>query len=387
MLSRKKLEASMVVTGLHNIQQAESDYLQHLILSRLLSSGNQEKLIFKGGTALQKLGITDRFSIDLDFTASSDMSDLEISKLVSFIKSELNDYGIKSSIKTEFNYNSISIKVTEIEGPIYSDTSKKKSMATVRIDVSRREIPVLGYTISSIIPKYDDIMRYNIKVMSVKEMLAEKIRAIVTRGQPRDLYDFWILLNKGYDIDYSLLRRKLAIVNANITADKLLEAIKRIEPAWQIEMKELLLTRSSVPDFSVIIDAIGKLLESKVFISIEFEHKPYSQTSAGCDIYRPRKIYCLSMNKNFTSNLSTITLGFNAKFSIFSDISRDDINVHIFQNGTEIWGNPVSLLHNTDGKHYTVFSFKKTDIISFSMTCKTTKGTLPPFVLSAILER
>lgn len=41
------------------------------------------------------------------------------------------------------------------------------------------------------------------------ELLAEKIRALITRKTGRDIYDIWFLLNQGAKIDQNLVLKKL----------------------------------------------------------------------------------------------------------------------------------------------------------------------------------
>ena len=77
MLNREELSGYIERTGMQTLWQVERDYLQHIIL-RAIYSRVSNGLVFKGGTALQKLGIVDRFSIDLDFTSSLSSSLLSI---------------------------------------------------------------------------------------------------------------------------------------------------------------------------------------------------------------------------------------------------------------------------------------------------------------------
>ena len=60
-----------------NLGQAEKDYLQHIFLL-FLSRNISNELVFKGGTALQKIYGINRFSIDLDFTKARECNVLEI---------------------------------------------------------------------------------------------------------------------------------------------------------------------------------------------------------------------------------------------------------------------------------------------------------------------
>jgi predicted nucleotidyltransferase component of viral defense system len=46
--------------------------------------------------------------------------------------------------------------------------------------------------------------------LSQEEVLAEKIRAVMTRRKGRDLYDLWYLMSKGTEVRQDMLRKKLA---------------------------------------------------------------------------------------------------------------------------------------------------------------------------------
>ncbi len=70
MLSRKNLESMKSVLG-YNLGQAESDYLQHILLL-FLSRRSGNWLVIKGGTTLQKAHGLNRFSDDLDFTSKKE---------------------------------------------------------------------------------------------------------------------------------------------------------------------------------------------------------------------------------------------------------------------------------------------------------------------------
>ena len=56
---------------------------------------------------------------------------------------------------------------------------------------------------------FSDVPLFTINVLAEKEILAEKIMALINRSEPRDLYDLWILLSKGVEIDINLINIKL----------------------------------------------------------------------------------------------------------------------------------------------------------------------------------
>jgi len=51
----------------------EKDYVLTLVLREIYACGFKDKLLFKGGTALHKLYLHKRLSVDLDFTALDDL--------------------------------------------------------------------------------------------------------------------------------------------------------------------------------------------------------------------------------------------------------------------------------------------------------------------------
>jgi predicted nucleotidyltransferase component of viral defense system len=62
--------------------------------------------------------------------------------------------------------------------------------------------------------------------LSQDEILAEKIRAVMTRKKGRDLYDLWYLLAKGAQMDRDMLKKKLAFYDLSKIASA--DIVKRV---------------------------------------------------------------------------------------------------------------------------------------------------------------
>ena len=64
--------------------------------------------------------------------------------------------------------------------------------------------------------------------MSKNEILAEKIRALLTRKitKGRDIYDMWYLLNQDANIDDKLINKKLKYYNLKLNKNNILKKIK-----------------------------------------------------------------------------------------------------------------------------------------------------------------
>jgi len=191
------------------------EYLQLLFLETLYSSVGADKIYFKGGTALHILWNSFRFSEDLDFTVA--MSEKVFAKFIEKVfKNFLINEGV--SIKKKKTIAGQSFLVT------YSgDVLPFKVFVT--LDFSFREKPK---HISRTVVKTDFPVVFTnfISHLDKKEILAEKIRALLTRVKGRDLFDLWFLLSSGAELDWRLVGNKMAYYpKVEWSKDKILEAV------------------------------------------------------------------------------------------------------------------------------------------------------------------
>jgi predicted nucleotidyltransferase component of viral defense system len=91
MITIEELKKYSLMRGL-NLGQAEVDYFQQIVLF-IIYSKISKRIIFKGGTALQKCYLLERFSEDLDFSSDEE---IEIENLV---KEGLKDFLIDFEIE------------------------------------------------------------------------------------------------------------------------------------------------------------------------------------------------------------------------------------------------------------------------------------------------
>lgn len=179
-------------------RQIEKDYVLSWILYAI--SKNQilyNSLVFKGGTVLKKAYFEDyRFSEDLDFTlidetVSNEQIQSEFNNLFDFIKEETN---------IDMRIDPKKWIVHESESPqFYIDyvASLQGSMGSrdLKIDITRGEILETETETKSIFRNYSDLEEeFNIQCYSLGEVLIEKMTALMGRTEPRDLYDFWYLV-------------------------------------------------------------------------------------------------------------------------------------------------------------------------------------------------
>jgi predicted nucleotidyltransferase component of viral defense system len=178
------------------LDAAEKDYVLALVSKIIYDSPLREKLVFKGGTALHHTYLPQlRFSEDLDFTAISSITLAEIEKVLA-----AHDFlELKEYFKSDFTIKINRLKYT---GPLGNPNSIK-----IEID----------YAQNVVLPANDRAYRniYGVqtmvRIMDLREILAEKLRAASGRARYRDFYDIAMILGT-FEMDareiIDLVRRK-----------------------------------------------------------------------------------------------------------------------------------------------------------------------------------
>ena len=182
MLSRQQLEIINRKTLKYPLHIAEKDYFLAIVLKLITESPLKNDLIFKGGTALYHCYLEQfRFSEDLDFSSKRKSVSLEETRQM--FASE--DY---LSIKKDyFSPSTIKIEKLQYAGPLAQPNSLK-----VEIDYLQ-DVLLLAQEL-----KYNNVwgVDFFVKVMDIKEIAAEKIRAMSDRARYRDFYDLFLILEK-----------------------------------------------------------------------------------------------------------------------------------------------------------------------------------------------
>ncbi len=215
------------------MQVQECDYLQHLLLWRLYA--RSQELVFKGGTALRLIHGGNRYSEDLDFNGPAECAML--AALWQRVVADLADLGIAAEIRepwsSEIGY---SFDVSYC-GPLYD--GRDRSKGKVRVDISQRseDVETCRELVTS---PYDDVRPFVVTVLTRPHLLAEKVRALVVRGKPRDLYDIWLLLRQGVPLDLDLVARKLRLYDLAWEPALMEQALARVARDWERDLRPLL---------------------------------------------------------------------------------------------------------------------------------------------------
>ncbi|MGM0405661.1 MAG: nucleotidyl transferase AbiEii/AbiGii toxin family protein [Thermoplasmatota archaeon] len=96
-----------------------------------------------------------------------------------------------------------------------------------------------------------------VTVLTLEHITAEKIRALIIRKKARDLYDLWVLLEKGIEIEKKLLDKKLGLYDRGFESTELEEAIKDVEGGWERDLRTLL---PSIPEYESISSMVMEKL-------------------------------------------------------------------------------------------------------------------------------
>jgi len=218
MITRQQLEIINRKSLKYPLHIAEKDYFLALVLQIISTSTLGKTLIFKGGTALHHCYLKHyRFSEDLDFSSNQTPVSLEemhkIFEKVDYLHIK-KDYLSAATVK---------IEKLQYTGPLVQSNSLK-----VEIDFLQNVIlPPQAL-------KYQNVwgVDFTVLVMDIKEICAEKIRAMSDRARYRDFYDMFLILDT-YQVD---LKKVIELVKKKEIRQPITKA--NIEQNWKIVLTQ-----------------------------------------------------------------------------------------------------------------------------------------------------
>ncbi|MBM4249180.1 MAG: nucleotidyl transferase AbiEii/AbiGii toxin family protein [Euryarchaeota archaeon] len=237
-----------------SLKNAERDYLLDICLHTVSRHGRG--LVFKGGTALYKLHSLNRFSEDLDFSVERGKADLWRLQDEIIRAGRLLGIAARASEPDE-HQRAVNLQLF-FSGPLYDGS--KGSATRVILNVSLRERPRHAeWRLYN--PVFKELGSFELRVLRVDELLAEKIRAVMTRNRPRDVYDVWFLLKNGVMLDRGLVERKLRAYDGHFSIDGFSSAAKRKRGMWEPDLRDLV--GGDLPAFDAVIRDTLDILERR----------------------------------------------------------------------------------------------------------------------------
>lgn len=246
--------------------QIEKDYVIGWILKGISQNVYlKEQLIFKGGTVLKKVWFADyRFSEDMDFTFKGEDWDKariesEFNSVCEWIYEESR---IKISIHPEEGSADQYRGYLKYQGPLGGEKD-------IKLDISTNELVYFLIEEKPILDSYSDQEQdYLIKVYSLEESLAEKLRCVLQRSIPRDIYDIWYLTEKaGLDIEDAAYgyadKSKYKEKDPLTLIETLQKKEKKYQANWETSLQHQI---KDLPEFDGVWR--GLLAESKKLIAL-----------------------------------------------------------------------------------------------------------------------
>ncbi|MBU0581341.1 MAG: nucleotidyl transferase AbiEii/AbiGii toxin family protein [Candidatus Margulisbacteria bacterium] len=219
----KVLENTSAQTGFP-LTLLEKDYYITILLSDI--NNLSKKLIFKGGTCLNKIYYSYyRLSEDIDFSMKLPSGVINRTKRKNTIKpvkegvqSFVKKYGLKIQDADSYGHNESKQYIYYIE----YNSAVLESTQTIKLEIGLRFNPILPVTEQSVSHKFvhpftkEPLFKGGkLYCLDLKELIAEKMRATATRMNiaPRDFYDLGYLIKVGFDFKdkavWGLFKQKL----------------------------------------------------------------------------------------------------------------------------------------------------------------------------------
>lgn len=209
--------------------------------------------LLKGGTYLWLFHALNRYSEDLDFTLRGGVS----GDLPQRVAETLELFGVASYANIVKDDSYTFSFTLHARGPLYATA---KSLSHVRVDMSRREKPLLTHIQVTLNEVKYGIPPVGLLGMRLEEVLAEKVRAILRRNAARDVYDAWFLIERlGVKVNIELVHAKLAFYNSVFSPTQLMEKVETHRDHWESELRPLIF--GEIPSLNQVILTLRKSLD------------------------------------------------------------------------------------------------------------------------------
>lgn len=221
MISEDKLRYIAGSKGF-NLIYLEKDYFLTVFLYLVKDF---KGIYLKGGTALNKIFLNHkRLSEDLDFVTKR-----EIGELVKGLEAVIKNSDFFSRMEKDKSTKDF------VRYMVYYRSYFKRGSYII-VDINRKGSVLLKPEKHKVPNFYG--LDFETSTINLKELLAEKIRALITRNQPRDYFDVYFLLGK-YEVDMDIVRKKLKEADETFDKERIFKNSRRIYSRWDSDINKL----------------------------------------------------------------------------------------------------------------------------------------------------
>jgi predicted nucleotidyltransferase component of viral defense system len=198
------------------------------VLARVARARLAKELVFAGGAALSAVHLHHRLSEDLDFFARRELGETDLAG----IARSLRGGGIESNLRTL--------------GAVQSLVLSKDGQAVGKVD----------FVYSPFDPIHRRTRWRGLDVDSLLDMTVGKVHAVLSRFQPRDFVDLYLLLREGPERDP---RKLLGLVRAkfDVGADPFTLG-ERLLLARDIRILPRMLRPLDLPELVAFLEAVAR---------------------------------------------------------------------------------------------------------------------------------
>ena len=237
------------------VSTIERDYAQNWLLKYLY----HPDIILKGGTGIKKVHYENyRFSDDLDFSLAQPIKSKD---LFSHFRKASNKAKEEVGINFQIRDKLIETK-TGLKGKIFFNIIQNVTGTplSIKIDITNfnNEIILLPTEKKKVFHFYSDELNAEIKVYSLEEIFAEKIRALIQRTRARDLYDtgmLYDLINK--DKVLQIIDKKFNFKGVILDVSSLTKRKDDFSNAWHASLNHQL---KVIPNFEIFFNKVKTII-------------------------------------------------------------------------------------------------------------------------------
>jgi predicted nucleotidyltransferase component of viral defense system len=213
-------------------------------------------LVFKGGTALSKIYFPKiwRLSEDLDFSLIVGEFQTVLDETDEIFYEIRKKSGIELSLKSRHqNPDYLQLKI-QYQGVIGRNW--------IKVDVTKNDL-VEKPLMKAIHREYSDYIPFKIKVESLEEIFASKLRTVIERKKCRDYFDLWQLSKMEFDRQRvgKIFIEKCAIKKIRFKGKNQIfpgDLLQTLKPYWERELGRLI---NPVPDMKEVLNDLRESLK------------------------------------------------------------------------------------------------------------------------------